>query len=180
MIDLLAQMFRLPLALFGGMVETLGRTVRSVEGRAAGRVAAPPPPRRPAAPPPPASDPPAHAGEPARVPIPTHEEEPRVMYDDNRNDEVRLYRYSIVSIEPDDERILVPVTELLVTDNPSDESFRLRVLQKHSHQIGGPHTSHLEVPFEVVGRWQKPDPRYPKRQVRVLEEIRDRIGPAPA
>ena len=104
------------------------------------------------------------------------------------DDMVKLVRYTIVSIERDHERIIHHGEEI-VTDNLTDDAFASWMIasylqsreyaQRRSedprHEIEHEHKKYLRVCYEVLCRWPKQDRKYEKRQLEVLEGIRDAI-----
>lgn len=92
------------------------------------------------------------------------------------DDTVKLVRYSIVSIERDDERIHFRGEEIF-DDNMTDDAFATWVISKHGDAQGlsAEDRKYLRVSYEVLGRWPKQDREYEKRQLEVLEGIRDAI-----
>lgn len=189
MLDLLAQVFRLPLAFFAlgvGMAdwalrgmqrvtdESVGQALsRGKNGAEAGndRVELP------------------AGGSAARAPeivnytgarepdADIRREERRAMPDINLSDDmVKLVRYSIVSIKRDEEQILHRDEEIF-DDNMSDDAFATWVISKYgdSQGLGSEDRKFLRVSYEVLGRWPKQDREFEKRQIKVLEEIRDRL-----
>jgi hypothetical protein len=104
------------------------------------------------------------------------------------DDMVKLVRYTIVSIERDDEKVIHHAEEI-VTDNLSDEAFsswmiasylqsedyRIKSSKDAKHRIEHGDKKYLRVCFEVLCRWPKQDRKYEKRQLEVLEGIREAI-----
>lgn len=93
------------------------------------------------------------------------------------DDMVKLVRYSIVSIERDDERILVDGAEKLFDDNVDGEAFATWVTSDLARERGlsNEDRKYLRVSYEVLDRWPKQDREYERRQLEVLEGIRDRL-----
>jgi hypothetical protein len=97
------------------------------------------------------------------------------------DDMVKLVRFTIVNIERDNETIIVPKGEELVTDSLTDDAFAAWMISKHV-KLPDPKGAgdedprkYLRVSYEVVGRWPKQDRQYEKRQLKVLQEIRDAL-----
>lgn len=104
------------------------------------------------------------------------------------DDMVKLVRYTIVSIERDHERI-IHHDEEIVTDNLTDDAFaswmiasylqskvyKRRVDEDPDNRVKHDHKKNLRVCYEVLCRWPKQDRKYEKRQLEVLEGIREAI-----
>lgn len=92
------------------------------------------------------------------------------------DDMVKLVRYNIVSIARDAEKILKRGEEIF-SDNMTDEAFATWVISQYADSIGmSPEKrKYLRVSHEVLGRWPKQDRKYEKRQLEVLEGIKDAI-----
>lgn len=105
---------------------------------------------------------------------------------DNLNDDlVKLVRYTIVHLERDREAILHRGEEIVV-DNLSDEAFATWMLAKHGPlvrpgggQVTGGARRFLRICYKVIGRWPKQSRSFEKRQLDVLEEIRDALWARP-
>ena len=94
------------------------------------------------------------------------------------DDMVKLVRFTIVNIERDREKILAKDEEI-VTDSMTDDAFASWMISKHVKPHGGSGDDdprkYLRVSYEVVSRWPKQDRKYEKRQLEVLEGIREAI-----
>ena len=94
------------------------------------------------------------------------------------DDMVKLVRFTIVNIERDKEKILARDEEV-VTDALSDDAFASWMISKHVKPYDGKGDDdprkYLRVSYEVVSRWPKQDRKYEKRQLEVLEGIREAI-----
>jgi hypothetical protein len=104
-------------------------------------------------------------------------EERRAMPDTNLADDmVKLVRYSIVSIKRDAEKILHR-DEVIFDDNMSDDGFATWVISKYGDARGlsSDDRKYLRVSHEVLERWAKQDRKYERRQLEVLEGIRDAL-----
>lgn len=104
------------------------------------------------------------------------------MRDSNLSDDmVKLVRFTIVSIQRDDEHILRNgLGEKIVTDNMDDESFASWVLseyfQRAEHEpIDDDDKKYLRVYTEVLDRWPKQDRKFEKRQLGSLEGIEEAL-----
>ena len=96
------------------------------------------------------------------------------------DDMVKLVRYSIVSIKRDAEKKIVSGEERLVTENLTDDAFASWMISEQLDAIRnagltGDDRQYLRVSYEVRDRWSKQDREYEKRQLKILEEIRDKI-----
>lgn len=95
------------------------------------------------------------------------------------DDRVKLVRYHIVSIQRDQEKILHSGEEIF-DDEMSDDAFATWMISRYGDAVGiGAHDrKYLRVGYEVIGRWAKQDRKYEKRQLEVLEGIREKIREA--
>jgi hypothetical protein len=93
------------------------------------------------------------------------------------DDMVKLVRYSIVSIQRDEERILHRGEEIF-DDNVTDDAFATWMISKYGDAQGlsSEERKYLRVPYEVLGRWARQDRKYEKRQLEVLEGIREELA----
>lgn len=114
----------------------------------------------------------------ARDPIDRKEDRP--MPEINlADDQVKLVRYSIVSVKRDQEEILEQ-DEILVTDNLTPEGFAswqiAAYFQRDDHK-DFPHEDkkYLRVCYEVLCRWVREPLHYEKRQLDELKGIREAI-----
>lgn len=117
-----------------------------------------------------------------------------IMADTNLNDDmVKLVRYTILTIQRDDEHILgeprdgqtgklaVARGEKVVTDSMSDEAFSNWVItdylrqDRHEDVKDDEERKYLRVAYEVLGRWPKQDRKYEKRQLDALQGIQDAL-----
>jgi len=124
----------------------------------------------------------------ATEPAPVPSREVNTMDTNLSDDMVKLVRYTIVSIERDHERI-IHHNEEIVTDNLTDDAFASWMIASYlqskeymrkvdedpRHKIRHDHKKNLRVCFEVLCRWPKQDRKYEKRQLEVLEGIREAI-----
>jgi len=182
---LFLRMVRLPLTLFACAAEAAARTARGIErmtgegaGNDLGRVA-------PAAP----WSSRTKAGSAAGAPVTVNpgvlepdadigREETRAMPDTNLADDmVKLVRFTIVSIKRDEEKILKRDEEIF-DDNMTDDAFATWVISKYGESRGmsSDDRKYLRVSYEVLGRWPKQDRKYEKRQLEVLEGIRQELA----
>lgn len=92
------------------------------------------------------------------------------------DDRVKLVRYHIVSIKRDQERILHRDEEIF-DDQMSDGDFASWVISKYGDRVGlaSDDRKYLRVSYEVIGRWAKQDREYQKRQLEVLEGIKEAV-----
>lgn len=103
--------------------------------------------------------------------------------DTNLNDDlIKLVRFSVVSIERDRERVLRH-GEQLVLDAMSGEAFSSWMvavyLQSTDVPIQEEEKKYLCVCFAVLCRWPKQDREFEKRQIEVLDEIREALARRP-
>lgn len=122
----------------------------------------------------------------------TESKEIKTMDTNLADDMVKLVRYTIVTIERDHERILHRGEEL-VTDNMTDDAFaswmiasylqsddyRHKTAADPRHEVPHGQKKYLRVFYEVLGRWPKQDRKYEKRQLEILEGIREAIENRP-
>jgi hypothetical protein len=199
-LDLFVQMLRLPMTMFVYATEMAAWTVRGVQrladegvAQAFGRTVQParrgfPEAEAPAAAPGnpvelPGGGPSAGAPEivnPGAVSpaADTRREERRAMPDMNLADDlVKLVRFTIVSIKRDDERILTR-DEKIFDDNMTDDAFASWVISEYgdSEGLSSDDRKYLRVSYEVLGRWARQDRKYEKRQLEVLEGIRQELA----
>lgn len=184
-VGLFLRMVRLPMTLFAYAAEMAACTAREIERmtgegveKALDRVAQPAPwgSRQAAGP---------AAGAPVTVNPGAPEadadirrEETRAMPDTNLADDmVKLVRYTIVSIKRDDEKILKRDEEIF-DDNMTDDAFASWVISKYgdSQGLSSNDRKYLRVSYEVLGRWARQDRKYEKRQLEVLEGIRQELA----
>lgn len=92
------------------------------------------------------------------------------------DDMVKLVRYNIVSIKRDAEKIMHR-DEVIFDENMTDDGFATWVISKYGDARGlsSDDRKYLRVSYEVLDRWAKQDRKYEKRQLEVLEGIRDAI-----
>lgn len=102
------------------------------------------------------------------------------------DDQVKLVRYTIVSVERDRERKLEE-DEILVTDELTPDGFAswriAAYFQRPDHEeIPHDEKKHLRVCYRVLCRWQRESLLYERRQLDELRGIREAIaasGPPP-
>ncbi|HBL30311.1 MAG TPA: hypothetical protein DD490_26045 [Acidobacteria bacterium] len=117
-----------------------------------------------------------------------------IMSDTNLNDDmVKLVRYTILTIQRDDEHVLgdprngqknltMARGEKVVTDSMSEEAFSNWVITDYLRQPGredikdDEERKYLRVCYEVLGRWAKQDRKYEKRQLETLQGIQNVLG----
>jgi hypothetical protein len=178
-----AQVFLLPFAAFAAGAEVMGRAFGAM-GQVAGRgfdamvsgmvqaAAAPAGARQP-------------AGE---EPVPAGEEAPAAPPDDRDlggEEDVKLVRYALLSVERERERLLETGEELVTGALPA-AGFEALVLGRGSRRAGLAPEEHrfLRVWWRVLARYERPPWRHEERQVAALEGIRDALretpGEAPA
>lgn len=121
------------------------------------------------------------------------------IMDTNLSDDmVKLVRFTIVTIEPDDEHILgegrgpgdddypdpphyrIARGEKIVTDNMTEEAFSAWVIseyfQKDNHEaVAAEDKKYLRVYSEVLRRWAKQDRKFEKSQLGYLAGIDDAL-----
>lgn len=104
------------------------------------------------------------------------------------DDQTKLVRYTIVSVERDRERKLEE-DEILVTENLTPDGFAAwriaAYLQRPDHEeIPHEEEKHLRVCHEVLCRWPRESLHYQERQLEELQGIREALeasgSPAPA
>jgi hypothetical protein len=109
------------------------------------------------------------------------------MSDTNlHDDQVKLVRYTLVSVERDRERKLEE-DEILVTDDLTSDGFAswriAAYLQRPDHEeIGHDEKKYLRVCYRVLCRWQRESLHYQSRKLDELRGIREAIsasGPPP-
>ena len=95
--------------------------------------------------------------------------------------EIRLFQYSIVSIKRGEERIL-EYGQKLVSDTMTECDFDSWVILDYAshHPIPPGERKYLRVWSQLLKVWEKQSLHYAQRQLDILQEIADRIGPAPA
>ena len=102
------------------------------------------------------------------------------------DDQVKLVRYTIVSVERDRER-KIEEDEILVTDELTSDGFAswriAAYFQRPDHEeIPHDEKKHLRVCYRVLCRWQRESLHYQGRQLDELRGIREAIeasGPRP-
>lgn len=110
-----------------------------------------------------------------------HGKEGRTVADTNLSDDmVKLVRYSVVSVKRDlapAKAILVSGREKLFDDNLDGEAFATWVTSEVAAAEGMSEADrkYLRVSYEVLQRWPKQDREYERRQLEILEGIRDRL-----
>ncbi|HUP42571.1 MAG TPA: hypothetical protein VM599_05110 [Thermoanaerobaculia bacterium] len=103
------------------------------------------------------------------------------MSDTNlHDDQVKLVRYTIVSVERDRERKLEE-DEILVTDELTPDGFAswriAAYFQRPDHEeIGHEEKRHLRVCYRVLCRWQRESLHYQSRKLDELRGIREAIA----
>jgi hypothetical protein len=181
------RMLMLPWTLLTYSLETMLLTMRQLEestGRstagapASGATSAPSAPREQL----PAAAPPTPYRQETANP-PTFARETNMSDTSLSDDLVKLVRYTIVNIERDREAI-VGRGEEIVTDNLSDDAFASWMIAKHVplDSYKGKNgwgeddaRKSLRVCYEVLGRWPKQDRKYEKRQLEILEGIKEAL-----
>jgi hypothetical protein len=101
--------------------------------------------------------------------------------DQNNGDEVRLFEYYILSVKPDEERVIDGPKNIIVTDNMSGEAFIAWVIARYFQQPDHKPMDHddkkyIRVCYRVACSLPKENTKYQKDQVEVLREIRDTLG----
>jgi len=186
-VQLIARMMVLPWTIFAYWFETVLHSMGQLEGQAGRSTAAAP------------SEPSAPAGARALMPAglqptnnraqetataPTFAREAMMSDTSLSDDMVKLVRYTIVNIERDREAIIARGEEI-VTDDMSDDAFASWMIAKHIPADGfkgknghGDEDTRktLRVCYEVLGRWPKQDRKYEKRQLEILEGIKEALA----
>jgi hypothetical protein len=95
---------------------------------------------------------------------------------DLRDDRVKLVRYTLLSLRPEEERILRR-GETLVTEPLPGSAFAAWVIGQYldAHQLPADDRRYLRVHREVAARFDRQPFNFPQRQVEALEEIRDAL-----
>ena len=109
-----------------------------------------------------------------------HEEERNMPDNSLSNDQVKVVEYSILTIKPDDEEILTGPITRVVTDNMTGEDFTSWVIAEYFGKPGHKvipdnDRKYLRVSYSVTSSFAPEDANYPKEEVEVLRQIRDRI-----
>jgi hypothetical protein len=100
--------------------------------------------------------------------------------DDLRDDRVKLVRYTLLSLRPEEERILRR-GETLVTESLPGSAFAAWVISQYldAHPLPPGEGRYLRVHRQVAARYDRRPFEFPQRQVAALEEIRDALLAAP-
>ena len=96
---------------------------------------------------------------------------------DLSGDAAKLVRYTLLTVEREAERV-IERGELLVTDDMDAQGFRAWVIGRHCGYDGG-RNRFLRVAFDVLARYEREPLRHRRRQIEVLEEIRDALRAEP-
>jgi hypothetical protein len=100
--------------------------------------------------------------------------------DDLRDERVKLVRYTLLSLRPEEERILRR-GETLITESLPDSAFTAWAISQYldAHELPPGEGRYLRVHRQVVARYDRRPFEFPQRQVAALEEIRDALLAAP-
>jgi hypothetical protein len=100
--------------------------------------------------------------------------------DDLRDERVKLVRYTLLSLRPEEERILRR-GETLITESLPGSAFTAWAIGQYldAHELPPGEGRYLRVHRQVVARYDRRPFEFPQRQVAALEEIRDALLAAP-
>jgi hypothetical protein len=186
MVRFFGRLMLLPAVAFTASLDALLQAVAqlqsSVEGVSADAGAASLRPSFPVAPAVPATPPVASIHPGPQMTAAEPESRRTKMRDRNLSDDmVKLVRFTILSIQRDEEHILQSGRgEKIVTDNMTEDSFSAWVIseyfqQPNHEQIADDDKKYLRVYFEVLDRWAKQDRKYEEKQLDSLAGIKDAL-----
>jgi hypothetical protein len=96
-----------------------------------------------------------------------------------RDDTLKLVRYKVLFVKREHEKAF-PEEEDLVSENMDDSAFAAwkvaEFIQNHPNQIAEDDKKYLRIHYQVLERYPREKFKYEENQIKVLEDIRDKIA----